>query len=64
MEVGAEVDTVEEAAAGGEGEATGVAAAVGEVTDPVVGQFDDGAVIESAVKYQRIAEKGLPRDSH
>lgn len=30
-----------------------------------VGQFDGGAVIEDAVKYQRIAQSmGLPRDSH
>ena len=30
-----------------------------------VGQFETGAVIEDAVKYQRIAQtKGLPRDSH
>jgi dihydroxy-acid dehydratase len=35
-----------------------------EIHRDIVGQFDDGAVIESAVKYQRIAEKGLPRDSH
>ena len=35
-----------------------------EIHRDIVGQFDGGAVIESAVKYQRIAEKGLPRDSH
>jgi len=35
-----------------------------EIHRDVVGQFDGGAVIESAVKYQRIAAKGLPRDSH
>ena len=35
-----------------------------EIHREIVGQFDGGAVIESAVKYQRIAEKGLPRDSH
>jgi dihydroxy-acid dehydratase len=35
-----------------------------EIHRDVVGQFDGGAVIESAVKYQRIAELGLPRDSH
>jgi len=30
-----------------------------------IGQFDTGAVLESAIKYQRIAQsKGLPRDSH
>ncbi|HYC95270.1 MAG TPA: IlvD/Edd family dehydratase [Sphingomicrobium sp.] len=35
-----------------------------EIHRDIVGQFDGGAVIESAVKYQRIAERGLPRDSH
>ena len=35
-----------------------------EIHREIVGQFDGGAVIESAIKYQRIAEKGLPRDSH
>ncbi len=36
-----------------------------EIHRNIVGQFDTGAVIESAVKYQRIAQtKGLPRDSH
>lgn len=35
-----------------------------EIHRDIVGQFDGGAVIESAVKYQRISEKGLPRDSH
>ncbi|HTU64924.1 MAG TPA: IlvD/Edd family dehydratase [Steroidobacteraceae bacterium] len=31
----------------------------------ITGQFDGGAVIESAVEFQRIAQtKGLPRDSH
>ncbi|MEH3034869.1 MAG: dihydroxy-acid dehydratase family protein [Sphingomonas adhaesiva] len=35
-----------------------------EIHRDTVGQFDTGAVIESAVKYQRIAERGLPRDSH
>jgi len=35
-----------------------------EIHRDIVGQFEGGAVIESAVKYQRIAEKGLPRDSH
>lgn len=35
-----------------------------EIHRDIVGQFDKGAVIESAVKYQRIAAKGLPRDSH
>lgn len=35
-----------------------------EIHRQTVGQFADGAVIESAVKYQRIAAQGLPRDSH
>jgi len=36
-----------------------------EIHRDLVGQFDTGAVFESAVKYQRIAQtKGLPRDSH
>ena len=36
-----------------------------EIHRELVGQFDGGAVFESAVKYQRIAQKyGVPRDSH
>jgi len=36
-----------------------------EIARDITGQFAGGAVIESAVKYQRIAQtKGLPRDSH
>jgi dihydroxy-acid dehydratase len=36
-----------------------------EIQRGLVGQFDGGAVLEPAVKYQRIAqERGLPRDSH
>ena len=36
-----------------------------EIQRAHVGQFDTGAVLESAVKYQRIAQtRGLPRDSH
>ena len=35
-----------------------------EIQRSIVGQFDTGAVLEPAVKYQRIAERGLPRDSH
>jgi len=36
-----------------------------EIQRDLVGQFATGAVLESAVKYQRIAQtKGLPRDSH
>ncbi|WP_235524368.1 hypothetical protein, partial [Caulobacter sp. Root655] len=31
----------------------------------IVGQMETGAVLEPAVKYQRIAQtKGLPRDNH
>ncbi|HEY0623953.1 IlvD/Edd family dehydratase [Sphingomonas sp.] len=36
-----------------------------EIHRDLVGQFDTGAVLENAVKYQRIAQtRGLPRDSH
>jgi dihydroxy-acid dehydratase len=36
-----------------------------ELARAETGQFEGGAVIESAVKYQRIAQtRGLPRDSH
>ncbi len=36
-----------------------------EISRAITGQFAGGAVIESAVKYQRIAQTmGLPRDSH
>ncbi|MDB5707541.1 MAG: dihydroxy-acid dehydratase [Sphingomonas bacterium] len=36
-----------------------------EIHRKLVGQFDTGAVLEDAVKYQRIAQtRGLPRDSH
>ncbi|MEZ0495078.1 IlvD/Edd family dehydratase [Sphingomonas sp. IW22] len=36
-----------------------------EIQRALVGQFDTGAVLEPAVKYQRIAQtRGLPRDSH
>ncbi|WP_442800528.1 IlvD/Edd family dehydratase [Sphingomonas sp. EC-HK361] len=36
-----------------------------EIQRGIVGQFATGAVLEPAVKYQRIAqERGLPRDSH
>lgn len=36
-----------------------------EIHRTITGQFDGGAVIELAVKYQRIAQtRGLPRDSH
>lgn len=36
-----------------------------EIQRSMVGQFDTGAVLEPAIKYQRIAQtRGLPRDSH
>lgn len=36
-----------------------------EIQRSVVGQLETGAVLEPAVKYQRIAQtKGLPRDNH
>jgi dihydroxy-acid dehydratase len=36
-----------------------------EIQRDLVGQFDTGAVLENAVKYQRIAQTiGVPRDSH
>ncbi|HVF93008.1 MAG TPA: dihydroxy-acid dehydratase, partial [Sphingomonas sp.] len=36
-----------------------------EIQRAMVGQFDTGAVLEPAIKYQRIAQlRGLPRDSH
>jgi dihydroxy-acid dehydratase len=36
-----------------------------EIQRGLVGQFTDGAVLEPAVKFQRIAQlRGLPRDSH
>jgi dihydroxy-acid dehydratase len=36
-----------------------------EMQRAVVGQMETGAVLEPAVKYQRIAQtKGLPRDNH
>ncbi|MFT4254940.1 MAG: IlvD/Edd family dehydratase [Caulobacter sp.] len=36
-----------------------------EIQRALVGQMETGAVLEPAVKYQRIAQtKGLPRDSH
>ena len=36
-----------------------------EIQRSIVGQMDTGAVLEPAVKYQRIAQtKGLPRDNH
>jgi dihydroxy-acid dehydratase len=36
-----------------------------EIQRSLVGQFDSGAILEGAEKYQRIAQtKGLPRDNH
>jgi dihydroxy-acid dehydratase len=35
-----------------------------EIQRGIVGQFDTGAALEPAVKYQRIAQRGLPRDNH
>lgn len=35
-----------------------------EIQRGIVAQFDDGMVLKPAVKYQRIAQKGLPRDNH
>ena len=36
-----------------------------EISRDLTGQYEDGAVIKSAVKYQRIAQRfGVPRDSH
>ena len=36
-----------------------------EIHRALTGQFDGGAVLEMAVKYQRVAQtRGLPRDSH
>ncbi len=35
-----------------------------EIQRAIVGQFDTGAVLEPAVKYQRLAQRFMPRDSH
>jgi dihydroxy-acid dehydratase len=35
-----------------------------EIQRNLVAQLGDGMVIKSAVKYQKIAQKGLPRDNH
>ncbi len=35
-----------------------------EIQRNLIGQFDRGAVLESAVKFQRIAQAGMPRESH
>lgn len=35
-----------------------------EIQRSLIDQFDEGMVLKPAVKYQRIAQKGLPRHSH
>ena len=35
-----------------------------EIQRGLVGQLETGGVLENAVKYQRVAQAGLPRDSH
>jgi xylonate dehydratase len=35
-----------------------------EIQRGMVSQFDEGMVLKPAVKYQRVAEKGVPRDNH
>ena len=35
-----------------------------EIQRGIVGQFDEGMVLEPAVKYKDVAHKGLPRDNH
>lgn len=35
-----------------------------EIQRGMIGQFDEGMVLEPAVKYQDVAHKGLPRDNH
>jgi dihydroxy-acid dehydratase len=35
-----------------------------EIQRGITTQFDTGAVLQPALKYQRIASKGMPRDSH
>jgi dihydroxy-acid dehydratase len=35
-----------------------------EIQRGLVNELSDGMVLKPAVKYQRIAEKGLPRDNH
>jgi dihydroxy-acid dehydratase len=35
-----------------------------EIQRGMVAQFDEGMVLKPAVKYQRVAEKGVPRDNH
>ncbi len=35
-----------------------------EIQRSMVAQFDEGMVLKPAVKYQRVAEKSVPRDNH
>lgn len=61
-----ELEARRAAFAGGEGDTYPVSQTPWqEIQRQLVGQFDKGAVLEPAVKYQRIAQtRGLPRDSH
>ena len=35
-----------------------------EIQRAMVDQLGDGMVLEPAVKYQRVAQKSVPRDNH
>jgi dihydroxy-acid dehydratase len=35
-----------------------------EIQRSLVAQFDEGMVLKPAIAYQRVAEKGIPRDNH
>ena len=35
-----------------------------EIQRGIVSQFDEGMVLKPAVKYQRVAQKTVPRDNH
>ena len=35
-----------------------------EIQRPLVEQLSDGMVLRTAVKYQRVAQSSIPRDSH
>ena len=35
-----------------------------EIQRALTGQFDTGAILEGSEKYQRVAQRGIPRDSH
>ncbi|WP_454887896.1 IlvD/Edd family dehydratase [Sphingomonas oryzagri] len=35
-----------------------------EIQRRLTGQFDTGAILEGSEKYQRVAQSGIPRDSH